>query len=56
MLAQMFFRPVVRLDPYATPNPRLFIGSSSTPPSGGVHGLCGFFAAQSVLKRVLGSS
>ena len=32
--------------PYATPDPRLFICSSSTPPGGGVHGMCGYFAAQ----------
>src|SRR5262249_813303 len=42
---QAFFRPVWRLNPYTTPHPRLFIGSSSTPPGGGVHGMCGYFAA-----------
>lgn len=48
---QLFTRPVARLDPYTTPNPRLFLCSASTPPGGGVHGMCGWWAAQSVLKR-----
>jgi phytoene dehydrogenase-like protein len=48
---QLFTRPVVRLNPYATPNPKLFICSSSTPPGGGVHGMCGFHAAQAVLQQ-----
>jgi phytoene dehydrogenase-like protein len=52
-LAQFFFRPTLRWDPYSTPNPRLFLCSSSTPPGGGVHGMCGYWAAQSALKRVL---
>jgi phytoene dehydrogenase-like protein len=51
-LVQFVMRPFPSLDPYATPNPRLFIGSSSTPPGGGVHGMCGYWAAQSALKRV----
>ena len=49
---QLFTRPVARLDPYSTPNPRLFLCSASTPPGGGVHGMCGWFAAQSALKRL----
>jgi len=49
---QLFNRPVTRLDPYATPNPRLFICSAATPPGGGVHGQCGYWAAQSALKRL----
>ncbi len=49
---QLFTRPVPRIDPYATPLPNLFLCSSSTPPGGGVHGMCGYFAAQSVLKRL----
>jgi phytoene dehydrogenase-like protein len=51
-LKQFLFRPFVRWDPYTTPNPRLFICSSSTPPGGGVHGMCGYWAARSVLKRL----
>lgn len=50
-LFQIFTRPVARLDPYTTPNPRLFIGSASTPPGGGVHGQCGYWAARSILRR-----
>ncbi len=49
---QLFTRPVARLDPYRTPNPKLYICSASTPPGGGVHGQCGYWAAQSVLKRL----
>ncbi len=52
-LTQLFTRPAIRLDPYATPDPRLFICSSSTPPGGGVHGLCGANAAASALHRAL---
>jgi len=49
---QLWSRPVARLDPYATPNPRLFIGSAATPPGGGVHGQCGYWAARSALRRL----
>lgn len=49
---QLFTRPVARLDPYSTPNPRLFICSAATPPGGGVHGMCGWFAARSALRRL----
>jgi phytoene dehydrogenase-like protein len=52
-LRQMLARPALRLDPYATPNPQLFICSSATPPGGGVHGMCGWWAAQSALGGVL---
>jgi len=51
-LTQLFTRPVARLDPYRTPNPRLFLCGASTPPGGGVHGMCGYHAAQSALKRL----
>jgi len=51
-LRQLFTRPVARLDPYSTPHPRLFICSASTPPGGGVHGMCGFFAAKSALRHL----
>ncbi|HEX2912086.1 MAG TPA: NAD(P)/FAD-dependent oxidoreductase [Chloroflexia bacterium] len=49
---QLFTRPVARLVPYATPTRGLYICSSSTPPGGGVHGMCGYFAAQAALKTV----
>jgi phytoene dehydrogenase-like protein len=51
-LRQFLFRPFFRLNPYATPNRRLFLCSSSTPPGGGVHGMCGYHAARTVLRRV----
>jgi phytoene dehydrogenase-like protein len=51
-LFQFFMRPVARLDPYSTPNPRLFICSASTPPGGGVHGMCGYYAAKSALASL----
>jgi len=51
-LRQLFTRPVARPVPYTTPDPRLFICSSSTPPGGGVHGMCGYFAAQAALRRL----
>jgi phytoene dehydrogenase-like protein len=47
LLSQLFFRPTA--SQYATSDPRLFICSSSTPPGGGVHGLCGYFAAVKAL-------
>lgn len=53
-LGQLFFRPVLAADPYATAAPNVFLCSSSTPPGGGVHGMCGYWAARSVLKRVFG--
>jgi phytoene dehydrogenase-like protein len=51
-LQQMFTRPVLRLNPYTTPAKNVFLCSSATPPGGGVHGLCGLYAAQNVLKNV----
>ena len=51
-LTQLFFRPVARLDPYSTPAPDIFLCSSSTPPGGGVHGMCGYWAARSVMAKV----
>jgi phytoene dehydrogenase-like protein len=50
-LRQLFTRPTISVDPYATPSKGLFLCSSSTPPGGGVHGLCGYFAARSALRQ-----
>jgi len=49
-LRQLYTRPVARLNPYSTPVDGLYICSSSTPPGGGVHGMCGYWAARSALK------
>ena len=56
-LLQLFTRPVATPDlanPYATPVEGLYLCSSSTPPGGGVHGLCGYFAARAALRSVFG--
>ena len=52
-LRQLFARPALRLDPYSTPTRGIYICSSSTPPGGGVHGMCGYYAARSALRRDL---
>jgi phytoene dehydrogenase-like protein len=46
---QMLFRPSVRQ--YATSAPNVYLCSSSTPPGGGVHGMCGYHAARLALRR-----
>jgi len=51
-LRQFFTRPVVSLDPYSTPVPDIYLCSSSTPPGGGVHGMCGHYAARSALRHL----
>jgi phytoene dehydrogenase-like protein len=51
-LRQFLMRPAPRWNSYTTSNPRLFLCSSSTPPGGGVHGMCGYWAARTVLRRV----
>jgi phytoene dehydrogenase-like protein len=50
MLSQVIARPFLRRDPYSTPNKRIYLASSSTPPGGGVHGMCGYWAARSAMK------
>ena len=50
-LGQLFTRPTWRT--YATPAKGLYICSASTPPGGGVHGMCGYHAAHLALREVL---
>lgn len=49
-LRQLFFRPTLKM--YATSDKRLYVCSASTPPGGGVHGMCGYFAARKALKEM----
>ncbi|MGA9589335.1 MAG: NAD(P)/FAD-dependent oxidoreductase [Salegentibacter sp.] len=49
-ITQLFTRPVARISPYSTSNKHIYICSSSTPPGGGVHGMCGFHAAAAAIK------
>jgi phytoene dehydrogenase-like protein len=51
-LWQLFTRPAPRWVPYSTPVKGYFLCSSSTPPGGGVHGMCGYHAAKAALKRL----
>ncbi|HEY8694351.1 MAG TPA: NAD(P)/FAD-dependent oxidoreductase [Chloroflexota bacterium] len=51
-LAQLLTRPTLRLNPYATPLPNVYVCSSSTPPGGGVHGMCGYHAARTALASL----
>jgi phytoene dehydrogenase-like protein len=53
-LRQTIARPALRLNPYSTPAPGLYLCSSSTPPGAGVHGLCGYYAARAVIRDVFG--
>jgi phytoene dehydrogenase-like protein len=49
-LSQLYSRPIASLNPYRTSAKNIYLCSSSTPPGGGVHGLCGYFAAKSACK------
>jgi phytoene dehydrogenase-like protein len=49
---QLLFRPRLAIDPYFTGVPGVYLCSQSTPPGAGVHGLCGYHAAESALRRL----
>jgi len=51
-VGQLFARPALRFSPYKTSAKGIYICSSSTPPGGGVHGMCGYHAAKKVLKEI----
>ena len=51
-IGQIFTRPALRSSPYRTSAKGLYLCSSSTPPGGGVHGMCGYHAAKRALKDV----
>ncbi len=53
-IKQLFMRPVLRCSPYTTSAKGIYICSSSTPPGGGVHGMCGYHAAKKALRDVFG--
>jgi phytoene dehydrogenase-like protein len=50
---QLLMRPRVAIDPYATSARDIYLCSAATPPGGGVHGMCGYHAARSALRRAL---
>lgn len=52
-LLQLFTRPAIRAVPYSTPIKGMYLCSSSTPPGGGVHGMCGYFAARAAMRDTL---
>ncbi len=52
ILSQLFTRPALRWSPYRTSAKGLYICSASTPPGGGVHGMCGFHAARRAAKDI----
>lgn len=51
-IRQLFTRPAIKLSPYRTSAKGIYICSSSTPPGGGVHGMCGYHAAKRALRDV----
>jgi phytoene dehydrogenase-like protein len=46
--------PTPRVNPWSTPIPKAYLCSSAPPPGGGVHGMAGYFAARTMLRREFG--
>jgi phytoene dehydrogenase-like protein len=53
-LGQTLWRPTIQWNPYRTPLESVYLGSASTPPGAGVHGMCGVHAARTVLHDHFG--
>jgi phytoene dehydrogenase-like protein len=51
-LGQLFARPTLRVSPWSTPLEGVYLCSASTPPGGGVHGMCGYWAAQAAVESL----
>ncbi len=49
---QLLTRPVARLDAHTTPSPEIYLASASTPPGGGIHGMCGYLAAKAAMRQL----
>ena len=46
--------PTLRVNPWTTPIPKAYLCSSATPPGTGVHGMAGYYAARTVLRKEFG--
>jgi phytoene dehydrogenase-like protein len=55
-LMQLIARPIFGPKPYRTPLPGVYLCSASTPPGGGVHGMCGYHAARLALHEIFARS
>jgi phytoene dehydrogenase-like protein len=53
-LGQLYARPIASLHPYRTSGKNIYLCSSSTPPGGGVHGLCGYYAVDDLCRKLQG--